>query len=164
MVMKTTQMYQGATMSKEIKEFISSYQDISEMKSQIWDIKKSVEKFEKNVVDRIKEIRRIRSTLYNNRVSGRVVDVCRISQDDVSFEVSYCGCCENDEEDLSVDLLLMNDKDVLTFFTNKKNEGDAERLKIKKETDATNKAALEAHEKKEYKKLKKKFAKGGLDE
>jgi hypothetical protein len=151
-------------MSEEIKKFISSYQDISEMKSQIWDIKKSVEKFEKNVVDRIKEIRRIRAKVYNNAVRGRVVDVVSIGQDDISFEVSYCGCCEDDEEDLDVALLLMKDEDVTNFFTNKKKESDAEKLRIKKETEAANKAALEAHEKKEYNRLRNKFAKGGLDE
>lgn len=147
-------------MDKEIQEFITSYQNISQLKSEIWDIEKSVEHLDERAIERIIEIRKIRANIYGNSYTGRVNSICRVTEEDISFEVSYCGCCENDGEELPVDLLLMANKDVKDFFTKQKKERDEEELMKKKQKKAIEKAELKVHEKKEYERLKSKFTKG----
>ena len=88
---------------------------------------------------------------------GRVDCICYINSDEVSFEVSYCGCCENNEEELSVDLLLMEDEDVKVLFTKEQKERVEENLRRKEEKEDKEKLELEEYEKQEYERLNKKF-------
>lgn len=142
----------------EIQKFITSYQDISELNNHIHEIKQSVRDFEKDVLKRVIEIRKIRSKIYNNSCTGRVDSVCYINNSDIIFDVSYCGCCENNREELEVDLLLMDDENVEDFFIKQKKISDDERLEIKKKKESEDKIMLEQYERKEYARLKKKLS------
>ncbi len=141
----------------DIQKFITAHKDASELKSQAYEIKQSVDNIEESVVSRVIKIRDIRATAFKTKARGRVDDIVYINNSEVCFSVSYCGCCENDEEELEVELLLMDDEKVLEIFSKRKAELDREKLEKERKEKAIQKAELKAHDKAEYERLKGKF-------
>lgn len=145
---------------EDIQKFINAHRDAAELKSQAYEIKESVEEFEKSVVLRVVEIKGLRARAYKTKARGRVDNIVYINNSTVCFDVSYCGCCMNDEEELNADLLLMDNEDITKFFEAEKWASDEAKAKEEKQEKAVKKAELKAHEKAEYERLKSKFGKG----
>ncbi len=146
-------------MINNIKKFIELKQEVRKIKEKAEEIDNQTEKFNKEVENKIKLIRKVRAKAYKNSNSGIIREICETTKTHLKYEVSYCGCCGNKEEYVEIELLMMKEKEISDYFEKKQSDYEEQKRKEKVEKDKEDKKIREEFEKKEFKRLKRKYEK-----
>ena len=138
-------------MNKDIEKYISLKNKISKMEDDTYEL-------EGPVFEKIKQIYEIKRKI-NNYSKGRVSSINSVSEEKIYFEVSYCGCCEGNNESFPIKLLSMNEKEILKFFKDIKEKNIKEKKEKERIEKEEKKIRLEEYDRKEFDRLKNKFGK-----